>query len=279
MSTSPVASGRPGALSQRGVPAGVHTRTLGIGLMSGAIGLIVWAALTIEPSPGRSRNPGAIVTAVLACALLLLGWRALSRWLTWYRLGLRIDDGGLTVGDVGPPRSRPVVAEALTLHSYAAPWSAVYDARIIETPADIARACKQQDSGRVPGGRVVAPRRPAYFPARGHPLFMCRVDPAQVRWPEFRTQSPRQSRPTAYLWRGRHRLSSRRRPVPWRCRTSVVTPSTSRPPATSGGRCRPPMRRWRPPWSVIWACRPTSPDQRSRSGRGPTPATAPVRCG
>lgn len=185
MSTSPVASGRPGALSQRGVPAGVHTRTLGIGLMSGAIGLIVWAALTIEPSPGRSRNPGAIVTAVLACALLLLGWRALSRWLTWYRLGLRIDDGGLTVGDVGPPRSRPVVAEALTLHSYAAPWSAVYDARIIETPADIARACKQQDSGRVPGGRVVAPRRPAYFPARGHPLFMCRVDPAQVRWPEL----------------------------------------------------------------------------------------------
>jgi len=46
----------------------------------------------------------------------------------------------------------------------------------------VRRAIGLAERGRVPGSRIVAPRRPPYFPA-GSALLPCRVDPRLVSWP------------------------------------------------------------------------------------------------
>lgn len=167
---------------ERGAAVGLSAKVAAYTLLPIAVAVIVVAMATLPQGPGRRITPAGLLAAVIATALLVVWLRTTIRVLGQGRIGVRVDSSGLTVGDVGPTRSRPTPPEAVSMHPYSAPWSEVYDARLVIDPAQVASARQRSAVRQMPGSRIKAPSRPAYFPDSG-PLFMCKVDPAQVRWP------------------------------------------------------------------------------------------------
>lgn len=167
---------------ERGAAVGVAAKLATYTLLPAAVVVIVVAMTILNQGSGRSITVPGLLAALLGTALLLGWWFAVNRFAGLARIGVRVDASGLTVGDVGPARGRAAPPEALLAHAYSAPWTAVYDARLVIDPAEVAAARRRAELRRVPGSSIQAPTRPPYFPDAG-PLFQCKVDPAAVQWP------------------------------------------------------------------------------------------------
>ena len=101
---------------ERGAAVGLSAKVAAYTLLPIAVAVIVVAMATLPQGPGRRITPAGLLAAVIATALLVVWLRTTIRVLGQGRIGVRVDSSGLTVGDVGPTRSRPTPPEAVSMH-------------------------------------------------------------------------------------------------------------------------------------------------------------------
>lgn len=181
------AAGAPvGEVVRRGV---VHHHPFRLGLcwIGALVGTAVGSGLVHTFAPDIARWQAAIGIGVVFFALPLRAlWRLARDVRRWRGVGRRIDEQGITLGDVSSSTPTAQPCERPQKGRFFVPWQGVYDA-VILTDVDEARRLGDGHWGQPGDTRRTRPT-PTYSPffvGARQPTLMFRVDMRQARFPDL----------------------------------------------------------------------------------------------